>query len=591
MTHRKRTSILLVISFVLILVGSFFSNAINTDFGKIKTDRLYLMNDNGYTVSARIYIPKTATQEAPAPAMIICPGGDSPSDLLTPWASEIARRGFVVALVDYTGCGDTEVDNASQYWTNHGAMELETIYDYLANRPFVDATQIGVGGHSMGSLYSYCLSTKRQVSLVISDVIYSEAMPTYNLDFVQISGQHDEGLLARVNKIDELFKDPFLTELFGTDEIEPNKLYGSWEDHNARIFYVVNQTHADDMYWGQFVRLVVDSAMNSMEAPNPLPVRNMIYGWNFVALFVVIIGIVMMLFCVADLLLDSDLFSSLKLPAPQVTAGFAFKSKGWWICAAILALIPALFFFPGTAVGNQMASNKLFQLGTTPNGFLIWSLFAACGMLVFFLAYHFMYGKKKGCNVSSYGLATGSDTKVHIGYIVKSAVFALILFMLGYFVLMLIYRYADTDVHGLSVSFRLLNDAKCATMPWYCLGMLPYFLLVTLAGNTLQFRGDVSKGKDMTKSVILGACIGMVGMLLLFIFYEVTLRLNRPFYTGHFAHFYMLLLSNVLLQFCVASGLAIFIRRKTNSIWPGVFIGTALVAFGMVSSNSIAMII
>ena len=61
MTHRKRTSILLVISFVLILVGSFFSNLINTDFGKIKTDRLYLMNDNGYTVSARIYIPKTAT--------------------------------------------------------------------------------------------------------------------------------------------------------------------------------------------------------------------------------------------------------------------------------------------------------------------------------------------------------------------------------------------------------------------------------------------------------------------------------------------------------------------------------------------------
>lgn len=49
--------------------------------------------------------------------------------------------------------------------------------------------------------------------------------------------------------------------------------------------------------------------------------------------------------------------------------------------------------------------------------------------------------------------------------------------------------------------------------------------------------------------------------------------------------------ATVLLQFCVASGLAIFIRRKTNSIWPGVFIGTALIAFGMVSSNSIAMII
>lgn len=70
MTHRKRTSILLVISFVLILVGSFFSNAINTDFGKIKTDRLYLMNDNGYTVSARIYIPQNGNAGG------TCPGHD-----------------------------------------------------------------------------------------------------------------------------------------------------------------------------------------------------------------------------------------------------------------------------------------------------------------------------------------------------------------------------------------------------------------------------------------------------------------------------------------------------------------------------------
>ena len=40
MTHRKRSCILLAIALVLILLGSIFSNAINTDFGKIKTDRL-----------------------------------------------------------------------------------------------------------------------------------------------------------------------------------------------------------------------------------------------------------------------------------------------------------------------------------------------------------------------------------------------------------------------------------------------------------------------------------------------------------------------------------------------------------------------
>ena len=53
MTHRKRSCILLAIALVLILLGSIFSNAINTDFGKIKTDRLYLVNDNGYTGKSR----------------------------------------------------------------------------------------------------------------------------------------------------------------------------------------------------------------------------------------------------------------------------------------------------------------------------------------------------------------------------------------------------------------------------------------------------------------------------------------------------------------------------------------------------------
>ena len=37
MTHRKRSCILLAIALVLILLGSIFSNAINTDFGKIRS--------------------------------------------------------------------------------------------------------------------------------------------------------------------------------------------------------------------------------------------------------------------------------------------------------------------------------------------------------------------------------------------------------------------------------------------------------------------------------------------------------------------------------------------------------------------------
>ena len=248
------------------------------------------------------------------------------------------------------------------------------------------------------------------------------------------------------------------------------------------------------------IQLINDSAMKSMDAPDPLPVEDMIYGWNYAAMFLILAGIVILWFSTASILLDCGMFRSLKLSAPKVTAGFEYKSKGWWISAVILTLIPVIFFFPGTATGNKMQSTSLFQLGTTPNGYLIWSLFAACGML-------------------------------------------------------------------------------------------PYFALVMLAGSVLKFDGDVSKGKKMVKSIILGSVIGLVGMLVLLIFHEVTLRLDGPFYTENFAHFYLLLLSNMIPQFTVASALAIFIKRKTNSIIPGIFIGGALIAYGLVSSNSIAMII
>ena len=580
--------ITLLVALALLFIGATISVKIDTDFGAMTSQRLYLVDDDGYTVTANLFIPDNATAANPAPAMIICPGGDSPSDISMPWATEIARRGYVVALMDYTGCGDTAVNPNAQYWTNNGAMELDTVYDYLAELAFVDPEQIGVGGHSMGSLYSYRLSTKRDVSLVVSDVLYNDPMPTYDFDFVQISASHDEGLLARLAKFEDIYSDPFLCGVFGVDRIEPGKLYGSWEEGNARIFYEINQTHQDDMVSGQFIRLLVRSVMDSMEAPKPLPEDNLVYGWKILGLAIAFAGIATLLFAVAAILLDSDLFSSLKLPAPKQVPGFELGSRAWWISALILTLIPVAAFFPGTGVGNKMASTSLFQLGTTPNGYLIWTLFAAVGMLAFFVIYHALYGKKQGGTIDSYGFGTGTAGLMHI---VKSAVFSLVLFLLGYFVILLLYRYANTDLHLWTASFRPLSHARCETLPWYFLGLLPYFALVMLAGNAVKSTEVGKDGKGMVKSVLLSMVIALVGMIILCVFHQVYLRLYRPFTTINFAHFYLDLLMNLLPQFAVASSLAIYIRKKTNSFYPGILIGAAMLAYGMVSTNCLSMII
>ena len=584
----KRKVTVLVLALIVILLGSMLSVAVDTNFGSVSTQRLYLVNNNGYTVSANLFIPNSATAEEPAPAMIVVPGGDCPSDIGSPWATELARRGFVVALMDYSGSGDTEADPTSQYWTNNGAMELDTVYDYIAALDFVDADNIGVGGHSMGSLYSYRLSTKRQVSLVISDVLYADALPEYDFDFVQISGTHDEGLLARLAQFEDMYKDEFLCNVFGVDEIEPNHLYGSWENRTARIFYPVDQTHEDDMISGQFISLVARAAMDAMDAPNPIPEDNLVYGWKVIAHIIMVIGLVASLFALGGILLDSSLFESLKLKPAEKKAGLRYHSKGWWIAALILTLIPVAFFFPGTAAGNKMASNALFQLGTTPNGYMVWMLFAAVALLVYILVYHFCIAKKHGADWKSYGLATSDGAGFRIAHIVKSAVLALILFLYAYCVILLLYRYANTDIHIWTNSLRPFNAARSATMPWYCLALLPYFALFMLCGNVLDF-GD---GKKATvKSIILGTLIGLAGMIVLLAIHEICMRVNRPFYTGNFAHFYLDLLTNLLPQFAIASALSIYLRKKTNSVYTGVFLGTAILAFGMVSTNCVAMII
>ena len=585
----KKKCIGLVIAIIAIILGCFISSSVDSNYGTVKTTRINLVDADGYRFSANLYVPVTATAENPAPAMIISPGGDCNADIASPWASELSRRGYVVAAVDYTGAGETENNPNDQYFGAGGSMGLDTMYDYLASCGFVDAEQIGVGGHSMGSLYSYRLALSREVKVVISDVLYTDPMPDYNFNFIQIAAEHDEGILARIPTFDLIYEDEFLTELFGTDKIEPNKIYGSWEEGNVRVLYPLNQTHQDDMVSGQFISIMLESVMNSMEAPNPIDANNMIYGTKIVGLAMAIVGLVIFMFVMAGILLDSSLFSSLKLKKQEeVHYGFAYKTKAWWLYYIILAAIPVIMFFPGTALGNKMAANKFFQLGSTPNGYMVWTLLSAILLVVVTIIFHNVYGKKHGGSLKAYGFATTADNKVGIGYIVKAAVFSLILFMLGYFIIMLVFQYANTDLHLWTMSLRPLTGERLATMPWYFIGFLPYFLMFTLAGKGLGLESEKISYK---KSVFIGTICGVTGLLILFIIYEIILRTSRPFYTGDFAHFYMSLLENVIPSFGVAMGLNLYIGRKTKSIYAGIFIGAAIVAFGIVSTNCLGMIV
>ena len=78
-------AICLLVGICLIIIGALISYKVDTN-GNVTVQRISITDAKGYEVSAKLYIPENA-RTAPAPAMIISPGGDCPSDIASPWAT------------------------------------------------------------------------------------------------------------------------------------------------------------------------------------------------------------------------------------------------------------------------------------------------------------------------------------------------------------------------------------------------------------------------------------------------------------------------------------------------------------------------
>lgn len=102
-----------------------------------------------FTVSGRVasgvlFVPKKASKENPAPAVVFTHGLYNNREMQEQNAIEAVRRGYVAIEIDCGGHGHNETN---------GSFDGTSLYDaakYLYNLPYVDKTRIAVSGHSMG---------------------------------------------------------------------------------------------------------------------------------------------------------------------------------------------------------------------------------------------------------------------------------------------------------------------------------------------------------------------------------------------------------------------------------------------------------
>ena len=351
---KSKAKIVFAIALILCLISSIGASLVQTDFGAIEYYDLTIDADSGHKLDALLLVPKTATEDSKAPAIVVSHGWYNNREMQDLNYVEYARRGYVVLAISMYGHGDSEVIESNTWWDDEN--NANGLYDgvkYVATLPYVDVTRIGVTGHSNGALA--CREAVLQdeegliaAALLVSNdaVYYDEEGNFYNQfgsrDAAIVACQYDE-FFHRVNGnppreyIHQVTAQSFLYHGVNPEGLEPrkadtfySKLIG--EEEAIRAIYNPAITHP----WAHFSTRVVDFSVDffdlALDAPNYLPGSNQ--TWPIKAFFnaLGVVGFFMFVGSLAILLLNLPPFRSLKadeLVAPWPALEGKAKKRYW----------------------------------------------------------------------------------------------------------------------------------------------------------------------------------------------------------------------------------------------------------------------
>ncbi len=99
------------------------------------------------------YVPKNATAKSPAPCIIGAHGWNNSKEMQLSNIVELAKRGYVVVVVDLAGHGRSDAAAVDESGWGKGNTECTlAAVEYAMSLDYVDVNNVGVTGHSAGNL-------------------------------------------------------------------------------------------------------------------------------------------------------------------------------------------------------------------------------------------------------------------------------------------------------------------------------------------------------------------------------------------------------------------------------------------------------
>jgi pimeloyl-ACP methyl ester carboxylesterase len=417
-----------ILGVVLILGGSYLAHAVQTSGGVTLRDVRFagdpIAGKGGLTQSGLLYVPKTATAAHPAPAVLASHGYINTREMQSPFAIELARRGFVVLAMDMIGHGysDGAVGESKDLG---GPAALR----YLQSLPFVDKANIGLEGHSMGGVpvataaASQPQGYKAMVLEGSTPGFLGAKTPAKPNNLAIVFGQYDEfaPLMWGVPKGSLVANSPKLAKVFGiAGPVLVGKIYGTLPDGSARVLENPPVTHP----WEHFSRAGVGGAVDWFQKTltgeaNPLGPNDQIWLWKDVGTAIAFAGFVCLLIGTFEVLLLSPVFASLNVPAQPAAERRGGK---WWLAFLLTAAVPALTFYPLMKFGVLFFPMQLFPQ-SIQNQLIVWALVNALITLVLSLA---LRGGKPAFTTDwpkSVGIAAATIAVGYLSLVIVDAVF------------------------------------------------------------------------------------------------------------------------------------------------------------------------
>lgn len=395
---------LAVISAVLFLDNGFRSIDVET----------VRISDIGFDICGLLYRPCEASSNNPLPAVVLVHGISSSKESMSSIALELARNGFVALTIDAVGHGDS----GGRLWaTSDPSLGALAALRFLESQPYVDASSLGVVGHSLGAGAARATANAhRRVEATVliggglggvaSDSAYGVLNSTFPKNLMVAIGRQD--VLFDISKVTK----GELPQVFGvSQEVVPSVLYGDFSSGNARMLITPATTHLleplDPLIVSETVRWMINALKQDKAETEYI---NLVYPYREALMLVSVIFFVSLTFPISLLAFQRDLKKreehgfldswkialiwgvlSLVLLAPLFPLGFVLNfppvlfgsAIAWWLLTVgVAGLLLIMLVLPRFSV--KLSMRKVVKEPFTLRGFLI-----ALGMflLLYFTAW------------------------------------------------------------------------------------------------------------------------------------------------------------------------------------------------------------